>query len=120
MAATTAARRRPNDIAIEIEAGRAFGTGHHGTTAGCLDMLERVVRRRRPRTALDLGTGSAVLAIALARRARIPVLATDIDPVATAVAARNVAPQRRPYPGRDGHRQPASAIPPSPPGGGST
>jgi ribosomal protein L11 methyltransferase len=81
---------RPGDIAIEIEAGLAFGTGHHGTTAGCLEMLWRVVRRERPRRALDLGTGSAVLAIALAKLARIPVLATDIDPVATQVARENV------------------------------
>ena len=54
-------------IAIEIEAGLAFGTGHHGTTAGCLEMIDRVVRRERPRNALDLGTGSAVLAIAVAK-----------------------------------------------------
>ena len=82
--------RRPGDIAIEIEAGLAFGTGHHGTTAGCLLMLERVVRAERPRNALDLGTGSAVLAIALARLAHIPVLATDIDPVAVRVARENI------------------------------
>ncbi|WP_310189038.1 50S ribosomal protein L11 methyltransferase [Mesorhizobium sp. BE184] len=83
-------KRRNGDLAIEIEAGLAFGTGHHGTTAGCLEMLERVVLRERPRNALDLGTGSAVLAIALAKLARIPVLATDIDPVAVRVAAANV------------------------------
>lgn len=82
-------KRRIGDIAIEIEAGLAFGTGHHGTTAGCLDMLSRVLKRERPRNALDLGTGSAVLAIALAKLARIPVLATDIDPVATEVAREN-------------------------------
>jgi ribosomal protein L11 methyltransferase len=82
-------KRRTGDIAIEIEAGMAFGTGHHGTTSGCLDMLWQVARRERPRNALDLGTGSAVLAIALARLARIPVLATDIDPVAVGVAAAN-------------------------------
>ncbi|MBD0414737.1 50S ribosomal protein L11 methyltransferase [Oryzicola mucosus] len=82
-------KRRAGQIAIEIEAGLAFGTGHHGTTAGCLEMLERVVMRERPRNALDLGTGSAVLAIAIARLARIPVLATDIDPIATRVAAEN-------------------------------
>ena len=81
---------RPGDLAIEIEAGLAFGTGHHGTTSGCLEMIETVVRRERPRNALDLGTGSAVLAIALAKLAHIPVLATDIDPVATKVAAQNV------------------------------
>ncbi|MGP2493193.1 50S ribosomal protein L11 methyltransferase [Mesorhizobium sp. PUT5] len=82
-------RRQDGDIAIEIEAGLAFGTGHHGTTAGCLEMLEEVVAAERPRNALDLGTGSAVLAIALAKLAQIPVLATDIDPVATDVAAAN-------------------------------
>lgn len=81
--------RRVGDIAIEIEAGLAFGTGHHGTTAGCLAMLDEVVRRERPRNALDLGTGSGVLAIAIALMARIPVLATDIDPVASNVASAN-------------------------------
>jgi len=83
------AKRHSGDLGIEIEAGLAFGTGHHGTTAGCLEVLEQVVLRERPRNALDLGTGSAVLAIALARLAHIPVLATDIDPVAVRVAAAN-------------------------------
>ncbi|MER9018037.1 50S ribosomal protein L11 methyltransferase [Mesorhizobium sp. M0898] len=82
-------KRHSGEIAIEIEAGLAFGTGHHGTTAGCLEMLEQVVRREHPCNALDLGTGSAVLAIAAARLAHIPVLATDIDPVAVKVAAAN-------------------------------
>ena len=57
--------------------------------SGCLELIEAVGRRERPRSALDLGTGSAVLAIALARLLYIPVLATDIDPVATRVAAGN-------------------------------
>ena len=83
-------KRRAGNLAIEIEAGLAFGTGHHGTTSGCLDVIEQVARRERPKNALDLGTGSAVLAIALAKLAHIPVLATDIDPVATRVAAENV------------------------------
>jgi len=82
-------KRHSGELAIEIEAGLAFGTGHHGTTAGCLEMLEKVVRREHPRNALDLGTGSAVLAIAVARLAHIRVLATDIDPVAVRVAAAN-------------------------------
>jgi ribosomal protein L11 methyltransferase len=82
-------KRHSGELAIEIEAGLAFGTGHHGTTAGCLEMLERVVRREHPRNALDLGTGSAVLAIAVAKLAHIPVLATDIDPIAVRVAAAN-------------------------------
>lgn len=82
-------RIEAGDIALEIEAGLAFGTGHHGTTAGCLETIAQVVADERPANALDLGTGSAVLAIALAKLAHIPVLATDIDPVATEVAAAN-------------------------------
>ncbi len=79
-----------NDIAIEIDAGQAFGTGHHGTTAGCLEVIEEVMRARTVRNALDLGTGSGVLAIAVRRLRNIPVLATDIDPVAVRVAKENV------------------------------
>ncbi|MET0171508.1 MAG: 50S ribosomal protein L11 methyltransferase [Agrobacterium vaccinii] len=80
---------RINDLAIEIEAGQAFGTGHHGTTAGCLEMIEQVLRARTIRNALDLGTGSGVLAIAVAKMRPVPVLATDIDPVAIKVAKEN-------------------------------
>lgn len=80
---------RAGAIGIEIEAGQAFGTGHHGTTSGCLIMLDRLIARRRPAISLDLGTGSAVLAIGIAKRARTPVLATDIDPVATRIAVAN-------------------------------
>lgn len=79
----------PSDIPIEIEAGLAFGTGHHGTTSGCLEMIAKVVAAEHPSNALDLGTGSAVLAIAIAKLGPIPVLATDIDDVATKVAAQN-------------------------------
>jgi len=81
--------QRVGEIPIEIEASLAFGTGHHGTTSGCLEMISRVLLREHPRNALDLGTGSAVLAIAIAKLARIPVLATDIDPVAERVAREN-------------------------------
>lgn len=83
-------RVRPHDLAIEIEAGQAFGTGHHETTAGCLEMAGKLIARRRPRHVLDLGTGSAVLAIGVAKLARVAVTATDIDPVAVEVAAANV------------------------------
>ena len=83
-------KRRINDLGIEIDAGQAFGTGHHGTTSGCLDMIGEVIRREHPRNALDLGTGSAVLAIGIAKLVPIPVLATDIDPIAVAVAQENV------------------------------
>ena len=80
---------RAGRVAIRIDAGQAFGTGHHGTTAGCLETLDRLCRARRFRRPLDLGTGSGVLAIALARMLKTPVLATDIDPVATRVAREN-------------------------------
>lgn len=79
----------PNEIPIQIDAGLAFGTGHHGTTAGCLEMIEDLVKSEYPTNALDLGTGSAVLAIAIAKLAPIPVLATDNDPIAIGVAADN-------------------------------
>ena len=78
-----------NDVAIEIDAGQAFGTGHHGTTAGCLEMIDSVARSRSVRNALDLGTGSGVLAIGLRKIRNIPILATDIDPVAVDVAKQN-------------------------------
>ena len=82
------------DIGIEIEAALAFGTGHHGTTRGCLAALNAVGRRRRPRRILDVGTGTGVLAIAAARRFRRPVAAGDIDPVAVAAARDNARRNR--------------------------
>jgi ribosomal protein L11 methyltransferase len=84
------ARVGGNDIGIEIEAGLAFGTGHHGTTTGCLLAIDRIAKTRPIVNALDVGTGSGVLAIALAKRARAEVLASDIDPVAERVARANV------------------------------
>ena len=83
------AARRPNDIAIEIEAALAFGTGHHGSTRGCLLALDRLAKRKRPMALLDVGTGSGVLAIAAAKVFRRPVQAGDIDPVAVAAARAN-------------------------------
>ena len=80
---------KANEHAIEIDAGQAFGTGHHGTTAGCLDMLEAVLKIREYSNALDIGTGSGVLAVALARATNADILASDIDPVAVKVAKQN-------------------------------
>jgi ribosomal protein L11 methyltransferase len=74
---------------ITIDAGQAFGTGHHGSTAGCLAVLDRIVRRHRFVNPLDLGTGSGVLAIALAKTLHANVLASDIDPLAARVASEN-------------------------------
>ncbi len=79
-----------NDLTIEIEAAQAFGTGHHGTTAGCLAAIDRLAKTRRIVRALDVGTGSAVLAIAIAKRLKAPVLASDIDAIAVSIAADNV------------------------------
>jgi ribosomal protein L11 methyltransferase len=80
---------RSNDIAIEIEAALAFGTGHHGTTRGCLLMLDAILKRRRPHRVADVGTGTGVLAIAAARALRRPVVAGDIDPVSTLTTREN-------------------------------
>ena len=77
-------------VGLEIEAATAFGTGHHGTTRGCLLALDALARRaRRPRHILDLGTGTGILAIAAAKIFRMPVLAVDIDPRSCVVAREN-------------------------------
>jgi len=82
-------RIAPNKIGIEIEAALAFGTGHHGTTRGCLLLLDHVLKAWRPRRVLDLGTGTGVLAIAAARALHEKVLASDIDPPSVQVAREN-------------------------------
>lgn len=80
-----------NAIVFSIEAGRAFGTGHHATTAGCLTMLDRLkASGKRYRTIADVGTGSGLLAFAaMALWPRARGLATDIDPVSLEVTAEN-------------------------------
>jgi ribosomal protein L11 methyltransferase len=82
-------RIAPNKIGIEIEAALAFGTGHHGTTRGCLLLLDHVLKACRPRRVLDLGTGTGVLAIAAAKALHEKVLASDIDPPSVQVAREN-------------------------------
>ena len=79
----------PNKLGIEIEAALAFGTGHHGTTRGCLLLLDSVLKAYRPRRVLDLGTGTGVLAIAAAKALHGGVLASDIDPLSVGVARDN-------------------------------
>jgi ribosomal protein L11 methyltransferase len=82
-------RVAPNKLGIEIEAALAFGTGHHGTTRGCLLLLDHVLKAWRPRRVLDLGTGTGVLAIAAAKALHQRVLASDIDPLSVQVAREN-------------------------------
>lgn len=79
----------PNRLGIEIEAALAFGTGHHGTTRGCLLALDALLKKRQPQHILDIGTGTGVLAIAVAKALRRPVLASDIDRVAVTIARAN-------------------------------
>lgn len=86
----------PSDDAVFtvlVDAGQAFGTGHHGTTTGCLLMLDELeAQGLRPDTILDLGTGAGILAIAAAKLfPAADILATDIDPIATQVADANAA-----------------------------
>jgi ribosomal protein L11 methyltransferase len=80
---------RSNDLAIEIEAALAFGTGHHGTTRGCLLALAAELKRRRPRAMLDVGTGTGILAFAAAKALHGRVVAGDIDPEAIRTAREN-------------------------------
>ena len=76
---------------ITIEPGRAFGTGQHGSTSGCLRLVEDIVERDRPARALDIGTGSGILAIAAVKLGVPRVIAIDTDPDAVAAAATNAA-----------------------------
>lgn len=76
-------------IRLVIDAGQAFGTGHHQTTQTCLKALDWLACRRRFARPLDLGCGSGVLAMAAAATWRVPVLASDIDPRAAAIARDN-------------------------------
>lgn len=87
------ADRVPADrVPLLIEAAMAFGTGHHGTTKGCLLALDRLDRAGfRGRNVADIGCGTAVLAMAAAAIWQLPVIASDIDPVAVDVARANAA-----------------------------
>lgn len=86
-----AARKLKNRIAIEIDAALAFGTGHHGTTRGCLEMLDAILKQRRPHNVLDVGTGTGVLAIAAAKVLHRPIACGDIDPVSVDTTNENAA-----------------------------
>ncbi len=78
-------------IGLQVEANQAFGTGHHPTTWGCLVALGRLLAVHRFDSMFDLGTGSGVLALALAKATRRPVLASDIDPLSVEITRENAA-----------------------------
>jgi ribosomal protein L11 methyltransferase len=82
-------RAPPNTVNLRIEAGAAFGTGHHGTTVGCLIELDRLLKARRFPRVLDVGAGTGVLAIAAARTGSRIVRGTDIDRPSVRIAGEN-------------------------------
>ena len=79
----------PNTVNLRIEAGAAFGTGHHGTTVGCLLAYDALLNRRKFPKVLDVGCGTGVLAIAAARTGSRTAIGTDIDPVSVRIANEN-------------------------------
>lgn len=81
-------------IPVWIEAGPAFGTGHHGTTKGCLQSLALVLKQKRPRRVLDIGTGSGVLALAAVKTGVEFALGTDLDAESIRIARENVKNNR--------------------------
>ena len=85
------AKSAPGKTPILIEAGPAFGTGHHGTTLGCLVGLEHVLKTTRPNKVLDIGTGSGVLAIAAVKAGAKRAWGTEIDADSVRVANENAA-----------------------------
>ena len=78
-----------NAVNLRIEAGAAFGTGHHGTTVGCLIAYDALLKRRRFAKVLDVGAGTGVLAIAAARTGTRTAVGTDIDPVSVRIGREN-------------------------------
>ena len=87
-------RTPPNAVNLRIEAGAAFGTGHHGTTVGCLLAYDRLLEARRFERVLDVGCGTGVLAIAAAKCGAARVAGTDIDPVSVRISRENARVNR--------------------------
>jgi ribosomal protein L11 methyltransferase len=82
-------RAPPNAVNLRIEAGAAFGTGHHGTTVGCLMAYHQLLKRKRFAKVLDVGAGTGVLAIAAAKTGTRTAVGTDIDQVSVRIGREN-------------------------------
>jgi len=78
-----------NTVNLRIEAGAAFGTGHHGTTVGCLSAYDALIKARRFEKVLDVGAGTGVLAIAAARTGSRLAVGTDIDAPSVRISNEN-------------------------------
>ncbi|MFN4297768.1 MAG: 50S ribosomal protein L11 methyltransferase [Brevundimonas sp.] len=78
-----------NTVNLMIDAGAAFGTGHHGTTVGCLVAFDELLKRERFERVLDVGAGTGVLAIAAAKTGSTVALGTDIDKPSVRIANEN-------------------------------
>jgi ribosomal protein L11 methyltransferase len=81
----------PSTVNLRIEAGAAFGTGHHGTTVGCLQAFNDLLKARSFPRVLDVGCGTGVLAIAAARTGSKVAVGTDIDAPSVRIANENAA-----------------------------
>lgn len=79
----------PNRVNLKIDAGAAFGTGHHGTTVGCLIAFDELLKKERFERVLDVGCGTGVLAIAAARTGSKIAVGTDIDAPSVRIANEN-------------------------------
>ena len=80
-----------NRVSLKIDAGAAFGTGHHGTTVGCLLAFDELLKRERFERVLDVGCGTGVLAIAAARTGSRVAVGTDIDAPSVRIANENAS-----------------------------
>lgn len=82
--------KRPlSAVNLRIEAGAAFGTGHHGTTVGCLWAYNDLLKKQRFERVLDVGAGTGVLAIAAAKTGTKFAVGTDIDPISVRISNEN-------------------------------
>jgi len=104
-----------NTVNLRIEAGAAFGTGHHGTTVGCLLAFDRLIKARRFPKVLDVGAGTGVLAIAAVKTGADLAVGTDIDRVSVRISRENAlvnqAPARFVHASGLSHRLVASHAP---------